>query len=205
MVGNRQVLLVERYDRTVVAGRIRRLHQEDFCQALGLPSSQKYAADGGPTFHDCFTLVRRTTSRPAREVLKLFDAAAFNLIIGNADAHGKNFSLLHRLASTELAPLYDLLCTVAYPNISANMAMKIAKRPSLEAIKATDWRNLAIECGLTEPYVRKRIRQLAEAADDHIDGAAAPFKSTDAWTATLNRIAGQIRDRIAALRRKCEG
>ncbi len=202
-IGNRRVLLVERYDRKTVEGQVRRLHQEDFCQALGLPSSRKYAAEGGPTFGDCFALVRRTATRPAKDVLKLFDAAAFNLIIGNADAHGKNFSLLHRRSSIELAPLYDLLCTVAYPNISPKMAMKIAKRSTLDAIKATDWKVLAVDIGMTEPYVRRRVLQLTDAVEDHMESAAVPFNSTDAGAATLGRITDQIRDRIANLRRIC--
>ena len=202
-IGNRRVLLVERYDRTMVEGQIRRLHQEDFCQALGLPSSRKYAADGGPTFRDCFALVRRAATRPAKEILKLFDAVVFNLIIGNADAHSKNFSLLHRRSGIELAPLYDLLCTVAYPNISPTLAMKIAKRSTLDAIKATDWKVFAMESGLTEPYMRKRIRQLTGAVEDHIESAGAPFNSTDAGAGTLGRISDQIRGRIATLRRIC--
>ena len=202
-IGNRPVLLIERYDRTTVEGRIRRWHQEDFCQALGHPSSQKHASDGGPTFRDGFALLRRVATRPAQEVLKLLDAAVFNLIIGNADAHGKNFSLLHHRASTELAPLYDLLCTVAYPSISPKMAMKIARRSSLEAIRATDWKVFATETGLSEPYIRRRIRQLADAVDDHIDGAAAPFAPPTDCAPTLIRIANLIRGRTAELRRKC--
>ena len=60
--------------------------------------------------------------------LKLLDAAIFNLIAGNADAHGKNFSLLHADAGTCLAPLYDLLTTIVYPELSPRLAMKIGRR-----------------------------------------------------------------------------
>lgn len=202
-IGNRQVLLIERYDRTVVEGRIRRLHQEDFCQALGLTSANKYAADGGPLFRDCFALLRRTTARPAREVLKLLDAAVFNLIIGNADAHGKNFSLLHRRTGIEFAPLYDLLCTVVYPEISPKMAMKMAKRASLEAIKASDWKVFAMETGLNEPYIRRRIGELTDAVESQIEHAAASLAPTAGGTQVLERIADQILHRIVELRRTC--
>ena len=88
----RPLLLVARYDRAGADRRTIRLHQEDFAQALGVPSNRKYAAEGGPTFRDSFVLLRIAATRPAREVLKLADAAIFNLIIGNADAHAKNFS-----------------------------------------------------------------------------------------------------------------
>lgn len=202
-IGNRRVLLIERYDRTIVEGRVRRLHQEDFCQALGLPSSRKYAADGGPIFRDCFALLRNVATRPAREVLRLFDAAVLNLIIGNADAHGKNFSLLHRRTGIEFAPLYDLLCTDVYPDISPKMAMKIAKRTDLEALKATDWKVFATETGLTEPYVRRRILQLADAAEDRIDRAAASLAPMADNAPVVKQITDQILRRIAHLRRTC--
>ena len=115
-VGGRPFLLVERYDRAIDAdSRVRRLHQEDFCQALGIPPEQKYASEGGPVFKDCFDLVRRACTAPAPSVLALLDAAIFNVILGNADAHGKNFSLLYAQDTVSLTPLYDLLCTVAYP------------------------------------------------------------------------------------------
>ncbi len=96
VVRDRPYLLVERYDRAVGAdGQVRRIHQEDFCQALGVPPETKYASEGGPTFKDCFALLRRIAERPAVDVLKLLDAVIFNAIAGNADAHGKNFSILY--------------------------------------------------------------------------------------------------------------
>ena len=202
-IGNRQVLLIERYDRTVVEGRIRRLHQEDFCQALGLTSANKYAADGGPLFRDCFALLRRTAARPAKEVLKLFDAATFNLIIGNTDAHGKNFSLLHRRTGIEFAPLYDLLCTVVCPEISPKLAMKMAKRSSLEAIKASDWKVFATETGLTEPYIRRRLLEIADAVESRIDGTAASLAPTVSHAPMLEQMADLFMRRIAELRRTC--
>ena len=163
-VRDRSFLLVKRYDRqTDSEGRVQRLHQEDFCQAMGYTSAQKYAADGGPVFRDCFALLRRVATRPARDVLKLLDAALFNLIIGNADAHGKNFSLLYESDEITLAPLYDLLSTVSYPDLSANLAMKIARRARLEELVTRDWAKFAEETGLTEPFIRRRAAALADA------------------------------------------
>ncbi|GJL96049.1 MAG: putative kinase Y4mE [Hyphococcus sp.] len=168
--GDRSFLLVERYDRICGDdGVLRRLHQEDFCQALGYTSERKYAADGGPIFRDCFDLLRRAATRPAVEVLKLFDAAIFNLIIGNADAHAKNFSLLHREnGSIELAPLYDLLSTVHYPELSPRLAMKIAKRHTLEELKPGDWERFADETGLALRFIRTRAGELTNAVSDSI-------------------------------------
>lgn len=89
-------LLVQRHDRAGGDdGRVCRIHQEDFCQALGVPPEIKYASEGGPTFKNCFRLLRSVAARPAVDVLKLLDAVIFNGIAGNADAHGKNLSILY--------------------------------------------------------------------------------------------------------------
>jgi len=160
----RPYLLITRYDRRVDdTGRARRLHQEDFCQALGIPPEHKYAAEGGPTFRTSFELLRRAATRPAVATLALLDAAIFNLIVGNADAHGKNFSLLYQASGVALAPFYDLLSTVVYPDLSPNLAMKIAKRARLEDVDRASWDAFATDIGMAAPFVRRRVAELAEA------------------------------------------
>lgn len=169
-IGETRFILIARYDRVRDdGGTITRLHQEDFCQALGYTSAQKYAADGGPVFRDCFDLVRRAATRPATELLKLLDAALFNTIIGNADAHAKNFSLLFKPSGTELAPLYDLLSTVAYPDLSPRYAMKIAKRRTLDEIYPAEWSKFAEDIGMSPPFVRKRVQDIASAITVKMD------------------------------------
>lgn len=168
-VGGRPYLLVTRYDRRFDAnGQAHRLHQEDFCQALAIVPERKYAAEGGPTFKTGFDLLRRATTRPAGAVLAFLDAAVFNLIVGNADAHGKNFSLLYQGAVVSLAPFYDLLSTVAYPDLSANLAMKIAKRAALEEIGQTTWTAFAEDIGLPASFVRRRVRELSAAVSSQV-------------------------------------
>jgi serine/threonine-protein kinase HipA len=163
-VGGRPYLLVTRYDRRFDAsGRAHRLHQEDFCQALGIPPERKYAVEGGPTFKTGFDLLRRATTVPAVAVLALLDAAIFNLIVGNADAHGKNFSLLYQAAGVTLAPFSDLLATVAYPDLSPNLAMKIAKRAMLDEIGPATWPAFADDIGLAASFVRRRVKELSDA------------------------------------------
>ncbi|WVT77506.1 type II toxin-antitoxin system HipA family toxin (plasmid) [Sinorhizobium chiapasense] len=159
----RSFLLVERYDRVRDAsGAVRRIHQEDFCQALGVPPETKYASEGGPTFKDCFELLRRISARPATDVLKLLDAAIFNLIVGNADAHGKNFSVLYDEQGPRMAPLYDLLSTVAYPDLSPKMAMRIGKCATLAEMDVDGWQAFAKEAGVGLPLIRRRITGLAD-------------------------------------------
>lgn len=160
----RPYLLVTRYDRRFdESGQAHRLHQEDFCQALAIPPERKYAAEGGPTFKTSFDLLRRATTVPAVSVLAFLDAAIFNLIVGNADAHGKNFSLLYEAGTVTLAPFYDLLSTVAYPNLSPKLAMKIGKRATLEEVGPATWPAFAEDIGLTGPFVRRRLNELADA------------------------------------------
>ena len=173
-VGDRRFLLIERYDRQAGEdGKTIRLHQEDFCQALGFTSARKYASDGGPVFRDCFALVRRVTTRPAAEALKLLDAALLNAIIGNADAHAKNFSLLYLPNRTQLAPLYDLLSTVAYPDLSQRFAMKIGGRRTLEEIYPANLEKFAKDIEIRAPFVRKRMGEIAEAIMEQSDGVVS--------------------------------
>lgn len=172
MVGDRSFLVIDRYDRALDEdGFLTRQHQEDFAQALGVPSQRKYASEGGPTFTDAFALVRQATTRPARDVLKLADAAIFNLMIGNADAHAKNFSLLRLPGAIRLAPLYDLLATVAYPDLSPKMAMRIAKKATLEEIGPQHWDQFAKDVGIAAPYLHRRIVSICHNALRQIEDA----------------------------------
>lgn len=169
-VKGRPYLLVTRYDRVAADGEVRRLHQEDFAQALGVPSNRKYAAEGGPVFRDCFALLREAAARPALEVLKLVDAAIFNVIIGNADAHAKNFSLLRQDdgGPIVLAPLYDLVGTVIWPELSPRFAMTFGGAATLEQSEAKHFDRFATDAGVAAPFVRRRTSQLAEAVTDAI-------------------------------------
>src|SRR5580698_4596009 len=165
-------LLVDRYDRihrTAPSGEpmLERLHQEDFCQALGIVSEQKYQKEGGPSLKQCFALLREVSSAPVIDLARLLDAVIFNYLVGNNDAHGKNFSLLYRGAGTEnfeirLSPLYDIVSTVYYPELSRDMAMRIGDEYSLEKVTAKNFEQLAEEAGLGKPLVRARVPEMAE-------------------------------------------
>ena len=193
-------LLIGRYDRRPGPdGVVRRLHQEDFCQALGIVAGRKYAAEGGPGFRQCFDLVRRACSRPAVELLKLLDAAIVQVLLGNADAHGKNYSLLYREDGVALAPLYDLLSTVAYPELSPGFAMKVARRATLEALRRGDWDRFAGGTGLGAPIVRRRVRELAGLALERAEGVADDLARSGLDEDALARCAERSRDRARRL------
>jgi serine/threonine-protein kinase HipA len=135
-------LLIERYDRHVKEKYVERIHQEDFCQALGRLSTKKYENEGGPSFQNCFELLKET-SLPAIDRNFLASALVFNYLIGNRDAHGKNFSLLHQsIAETRLAPFYDIICTRAYPELTTKMAMKIGNKYDADLVFPRHWEEL---------------------------------------------------------------
>ncbi len=163
-------ILVTRYDRTFLPSpsggkpELHREHQEDFCQALGIVPEHKYQSEGGPSLKQCFELVRNTSSVPLVDLQSLLNAVIFNLLIGNNDAHGKNFSLIYRMdGQTRLAPLYDLVSTTMYPELSNKMAMKIGGESDAEKIGPRQIEKLAKEAGLSVPMVGDRVKELADA------------------------------------------
>lgn len=163
-----EFLLVERYDRTIKRDdktgteTLVRVHQEDFCQALGIVPENKYQSEGGPSLPDCFSLVREVSSLPVLDLNALLDAVIFNLLAGNNDAHGKNFSLLYNQDQTRLAPLYDVLSTAYYPELSSKMAMKIGGEYDAGKLKPQDFERTAEESGLAKRGVNRRVSEVAE-------------------------------------------
>ncbi len=158
----RSFLLVDRYDRVLHGEAQRhRLHQEDFCQALGVVPEMKYQNEGGPGMAQCFALLRSVTRPSAPQVLRLLDGAIFNALIGNHDAHGKNFSLLYGGRAPVLAPFYDLLATAIYPQLTPKMAMKLGSKYKFSELEAKHWEQFSEEAGLAKAATRKRLQQLA--------------------------------------------
>jgi len=161
-------LVVERYDRDLTSDPIRRLHQEDACQALGVPSDRKYQAEGGPGVREVAGLLRAATAVPALELPRLWEALVFNWLIGNCDAHGKNFSLLYDSGAPTLAPLYDLVSTVAYPELTTRLAMRIDGAVHIEEAGMDAWVRLAGEIGVSERFARRTTAAVLERVIDAI-------------------------------------
>ena len=174
-IGKHKCLLVKRYDRINGASSIRRLHQEDFCQALGITSRYKYQSEGGPSLKQCFDLVRAASSSPAKDLITLFEAVLFNFLIGNNDAHGKNFSLLYVSDAQEnrvnLAPLYDLVSTVIYPGLSPRMAMKIGSKYVPADLRSRHWETYWKTIGFSPKQALKQTLQFIEKVSQVIPDA----------------------------------
>ncbi|MER2519712.1 MAG: type II toxin-antitoxin system HipA family toxin [Bdellovibrionales bacterium] len=155
-------LLVERYDRALDGnGRIRRLHQEDFCQALSIAPEQKYEREGGPGVARCLELLERSSAQPAVDKLFFLKMLIFNYLIGNADCHGKNFSLLHNNGNSRLAPAYDLMCTAAYPGAQKKLAMKIGGTYDPDLIFRRHWHRLVADTAVARRSMERNLNDMA--------------------------------------------
>jgi serine/threonine-protein kinase HipA len=161
----RKLIVVERYDRVVDDdGLVERLHQEDFCQATGVPPDRKYEEDGGPSLRRIASIVQAAASQDSVETL--LRAVTLNVLIGNGDAHAKNFSLLHEPSGAlRLAPLYDLMSTLLYGDDKLAMYIDNVHRTNL--VTANRIVNEAARWGLA----RRRAYEVIEDILDRAPGA----------------------------------
>jgi serine/threonine-protein kinase HipA len=156
-------IVVERYDRIEVDGRIVRVHQEDFCQALSVPPRIKYEAEGGPGARAMAEVLRDFSSAPEEDLDTLLTAFVLNWVIGGTDAHAKNFSLLIAARQVRLAPLYDVASVLPYPRRiplqKANLALRVGGEYRLAKIGRRHWERLVGEMGLGVDAV-ERVRDV---------------------------------------------
>jgi serine/threonine-protein kinase HipA len=149
-IGSTPCLYVERFDRAAdEEGRIVRIHQEDMCQALGILPTAKYEANGGPSVAAVVGLLRDSRSpRAAADINAFIKAVLVNFLLGNSDAHGKNFALLYDpMTGTRLAPLYDIVSTSIYPELTNHMAMALGGISEPENVDLAAWERLASDSG----------------------------------------------------------
>jgi serine/threonine-protein kinase HipA len=180
--GKRTFLLVKRYDRADVGGRCRRLHQEDYCQALGKPPSAKYESNrtgiSGPSLKDMFDITRR--HMPPTEIVRLLDMVIFNMLACNSDAHAKNYSIMIRAGNASLAPVYDIMCGEVWENVTKNLAQKIAGMNRGDHLNRIHWQQFARECGLNPKQVVDRINAFAKSAIAEAELAASDIAAMPA-------------------------
>ncbi len=178
-VGSGFVCRVARYDRRLDRdGCIVRVHQEDFCQALGLGHRAKYEQEGGPSFTDCFGLLGRVSADPLMDAEQLLSWLAFNAAVGNADGHAKNRSLVYgHGGAIRLAPAYDLVCTRAYRRLDRALAMRVGGASDPGRIRGKDWSALAGSVGVGRKFLLQLVREVAEGVLDATGPLAGEFRS----------------------------
>ena len=203
-VGDKPCIVVQRYDRdNDETGTVTRVHQEDFCQALGFPPERKYQQEGGPLLRDCIGLLRVWSTVPALDISSFLDGLVFNILIGNADAHGKNYSILYRQGNRRLAPFYDLVCTQVWPELSKTPAMKIGKSESIDTITPAHWQKMAEETHIGWPMLRERIKLLCDKTLTGLRNETVLTAPPDA--AMGQRVVNLIEERTSRLLRNLTG
>jgi serine/threonine-protein kinase HipA len=194
---DQKVLLIKRYDRILDNDILKRLHQEDFCQAMGLSHELKYQADGGPGLKACFDLVRSYSANPIKDFQQLMQWVFFNYLIGNMDGHAKNLSFIYQAKQIRLAPFYDMLCTDIYDNLSQKLAMKIGGENRSELIMERHWKRFAEEIKVSHTILKKRLLDFCLKVTSKIDSTYEDFINRYQQNSLLEDITAAIKKRSA--------
>lgn len=202
LFGDYPVFIIERYDRKTAGKKIRRLHQEDFCQALGIHPDHKYESDGGPSILQMVKLLQQYSTEPIVDIQLFVRSIIFNFLIGNCDAHGKNYSLLENDGAIRLAPLYDLVCTRAYPELTLKFSMKIGGKYDIRKIAWKDFLETGKACGISPKMLTKIRDELFKALpmrlkafEDESRYADTAKKIKAVMEQQISRIAASSRDK----------
>lgn len=168
-LGGNSYYVTSRYDRESLEGKTCRLHQEDFCQLLKIDPRHKYEAVGGPGIAECYALLNELCLS-AQERVSFLERLIFNFLVGNGDAHGKNFSVLYRDGRCTLAPMYDIMSTTVYPEVGGRMAMKIDGEYHFKWITANKFvrqaQRLGIRPQLMRALIKSQVHKILRAAPE---------------------------------------
>lgn len=206
-IGNYQAYIIMRYDRQQSNGSITRVHQEDFCQALGISRLYKYEESGGPGFAACGRiLLHPLVSEYAAGREDFIRCAVFNYVIGNCDAHGKNFSLLYDWRQgVNLAPFYDLVSTMAYPELDQKFAMAIGKTFRFDRVAEHSWRQFAADMNIRAERLYSLISELKASLLPALDSLAEKHEQAYGAAPIYETLVRIIRDGLNRLARIAEG
>ena len=197
------LFIIERYDRKIEK-QVTRIHQQDFCQAQGHVSEQKYEANGGPSLKDNYNLIKSNVSiqKRSKALFEFLDWVCFNILIGNNDSHSKNISLLLVDGKIELAPFYDLLCTAIYPKLKRNFSFVIGDRDDASRIGKKQFEMIDTELGIKVGTMAVRVLEMSERLMKNKDDLAAQVKSEFPNAKIVKRIADLVGDRCKSLSRQ---
>jgi serine/threonine-protein kinase HipA len=201
--GKEVAIVLERYDRAEIEGALLRIHQEDLCQASGIPPTRKYEVEGGPTIPQIYELLRESSTNPDEDCRRFFDAIALNWLIAATDAHGKNYSVLHAAdAQMRLAPLYDIITILPYPQLNyetSRLAMSVGGERQISKIGADHWVRLSKSLGLNSEFVVHRVRELGARIPEAVAALNAHVHPDDYMRALVSRLG----DAVVSHARRC--
>lgn len=202
--GEEVAFVVERYDRRMTARGIQRIHQEDICQALGIPPTKKYENEGGPGVADIVNLLKENSGAAQEDVKTFLGAIAFNWLVAGTDAHAKNYSILIGTGGRiRLAPLYDVASILPYDDYDAmkiRLAMKVGGKYRIRDITGRSWIKLSEELRLDRDGVIDRVRQMAVRLPKEIETIGTELVATGIKHPLIERLT----ERIAKRARSCE-
>ena len=195
-------IAVERYDRAFSGRDILRVHQEDMCQALGLPPTKKYQNEGGPSAADLANLIRQYSSARDEDVGRFVDAILFNFLIAGPDAHAKNYSLLIGGGGrVRLAPLYDIASILPYDDYDLHkvkLSMKIGGEYGVLDIRRRHIERFAKDVKLPADAVVERLKTLAERLPDAVSDEARLAAEDGLTSPIIDRLVNRVAKRAAA-------
>jgi serine/threonine-protein kinase HipA len=206
-----RLIAITRFDRMMNADAtpdsrggfapVSRLHQEDLCQITGRRPSAKYQINGGPTFRDLATTIRRYSVAADIDLHAALTMAVANVCLGNGDAHGKNFALLSDAeGARRLAPFYDIVSTDVYPAPTPTFSMVFGHADRATALSARDLDRVARDFGVTRSLVRAIVESVAtmlpQVLDDVLGGVE---RDVGTPSPVLGEMSALVRARAAQL------
>jgi serine/threonine-protein kinase HipA len=198
-------IVIERYDRLRTPAGIRRVHQEDICQALAILPTHKYQNEGGPGINEIVALLRAHSSEPREDVSTFVDSVAFNWLIGGTDAHAKNYAvLIGAEGRVRLAPLYDVASILPYAQINfkqAKLSMKLGGEYRFSNIQARHWERMARDIRLDPDQVIQRVDSFARHLPDYATDTQRRMMEEGIDHPLLPRLARRLAARAAACQR----
>jgi serine/threonine-protein kinase HipA len=202
--GDEVAFVVERYDRRIIDRRIVRIHQEDMCQAFGVPPTKKYENEGGPSISRIVDFLRENSGSSSEDVQTFIDAVAYNWLIGGTDAHAKNYSILIGAGGrVRLAPLYDLASVLPYDEfdpLKLKLAMKLGGKYRLRDISARSWEKLSEELRMDKKEITGRVCEMARKVPVEARAIRKRLEESGIKHPVLDRLT----ERLTAHAEKCE-
>ncbi len=202
--GPHPLFITERYDRLSDKKKVFRIHQQDFCQAQGIPSDFKYEAKGGPSLQQNYELILKNVAVQQRiqNIESYLDWICFNLLIGNHDSHSKNISFVFKNGKNELAPFYDLLCTAIYPTLNKDFAFFIGDRCDFSKIGVKQFTLLETQLQMKPGTFHTRINALILKLQEEKDIVAETIEAQFPKAKIIKQISKLIDRRIKGLRQQ---